>query len=258
MKAGGEICLENFGQYLRKERESRHISLEEFSRRIRMGSCFINALEESNHAFFSKPEFFSCILKRYVRQLEIDSEEAVRRFANQCELDPQRKSHVKNYPDTFRSWEKQKRFREVLIFVAIFFLILFFIGFLFLNKSSKPRSLARLASMAEELGKPFFISTIFPLSSIREGKGLSVNARESFERVSMQEQHGKNPAKEVKDYSEGVLPSGLGKMKVVGNRDSKCYHLPGMKYYDKVEAYHRVEFDSEEEAIQSGYHKGPK
>ena len=47
-------------------------------------------------------------------------------------------------------------------------------------------------------------------------------------------------------------------MKVVGNRDSKRYHLPGMKYYDKVEAYHRVEFDSEEEAIQSGYHKGPK
>jgi transcriptional regulator with XRE-family HTH domain len=258
MKAGGEMCLESFGQYLRKERESRHISLEEFSRRIRMGSCFITALEENNHAFFSKPEFFSCILKRYARQLGIDSEEAVRRFADQYELDPQKKPYVKNYSNTFRSWEKRKRFRGVLIFVAIFLLILFFIGFLSLNKPPKPRSFAMLSSMAEELGKPFFISMILPLSSITEEKGLSAGARESFERVSLQEQYRKNPANEVKDYSEGVLPSGLGRMKVVGNRDSKRYHLPGMKYYNKVEAYHRMEFASEEEAIQAGYHKAPR
>jgi len=45
------------------------------------------------------------------------------------------------------------------------------------------------------------------------------------------------------------------KIKVIGNSDSKRYHLPGMKYYKKVKAYHRVVFDSEEEAIQAGYHK---
>jgi hypothetical protein len=28
-----------------------------------------------------------------------------------------------------------------------------------------------------------------------------------------------------------------------------------MKYYNAVEAYHRVEFDSEEDAIKAGYHK---
>ena len=42
---------------------------------------------------------------------------------------------------------------------------------------------------------------------------------------------------------------------MIGNRDSRRYHLPGMKYYDKVMAYHRVEFDSEKEAIEAGYHK---
>lgn len=46
--------------------------------------------------------------------------------------------------------------------------------------------------------------------------------------------------------------------KVVGNRDSKRYHLPGMKYYNEVKAYHRVIFNSEEEAIKAGYHKGSK
>ena len=42
---------------------------------------------------------------------------------------------------------------------------------------------------------------------------------------------------------------------IIGNRDTKRYHLPGMKYYDKVKAYHRVVFQSEREAIRAGYVK---
>ena len=48
------------------------------------------------------------------------------------------------------------------------------------------------------------------------------------------------------------------KVKVIGNRNTKRYHLPGMKYYDKVLEYHRVTFDSEDEAIKAGYHKASK
>ncbi len=48
------------------------------------------------------------------------------------------------------------------------------------------------------------------------------------------------------------------KIKVIGNSDSLRYHLPGMKYYSAVKAYHRVEFDSEEAAIRAGYHKAPR
>ncbi len=46
--------------------------------------------------------------------------------------------------------------------------------------------------------------------------------------------------------------------KVIGNSDSKIYHLPGMKYYNAVKAYHRVEFDSEADAIKAGYNKAPR
>jgi hypothetical protein len=46
--------------------------------------------------------------------------------------------------------------------------------------------------------------------------------------------------------------------KVIGNSDTKRYHLPGMKYYNAVKAYHRVEFDSEADAIAAGYHKAPQ
>lgn len=42
---------------------------------------------------------------------------------------------------------------------------------------------------------------------------------------------------------------------IVGNSDTKRYHLPGMKYYNKIKAYHRVVFKSEKEAIKAGYRK---
>lgn len=64
------------------------------------------------------------------------------------------------------------------------------------------------------------------------------------------------PAKPTLQSPAPVAPDPK-KMKVIGNRDSKRYHLPGMTYYDKVEAYHRVVFDSEEAAIQAGYRKAP-
>lgn len=47
-------------------------------------------------------------------------------------------------------------------------------------------------------------------------------------------------------------------VKVQASKTSKLYHLPGMRYYDKVFDYHRIEFDSEEEAIEAGYRKAPR
>jgi hypothetical protein len=45
---------------------------------------------------------------------------------------------------------------------------------------------------------------------------------------------------------------------VVANSDSRLYHLPGMKYYNKISSHHRVIFPSEEAARQAGYHKAPR
>jgi hypothetical protein len=46
-----------------------------------------------------------------------------------------------------------------------------------------------------------------------------------------------------------------GKKRVIGNKDTKRYHLSGMPYYNKVAKYNRIYFDSEEQAIASGYYK---
>lgn len=42
---------------------------------------------------------------------------------------------------------------------------------------------------------------------------------------------------------------------VVGNKDTRRYHLPGMFFYDKVKKHHRVYFESEQQAIDNGYYK---
>ena len=60
------------------------------------------------------------------------------------------------------------------------------------------------------------------------------------------------------ELSNKTQSPAIQKIKVIGNQDSKRYHLPGMKYYNAVETYHRVEFDSEADAIKAGYHKASK
>ncbi len=46
--------------------------------------------------------------------------------------------------------------------------------------------------------------------------------------------------------------------RVVGNRVKKIYYLPGMKDYEKVNPGHRVDFESEQEAIKAGYRRSPQ
>ena len=59
-------------------------------------------------------------------------------------------------------------------------------------------------------------------------------------------------------WRENTILSHSKSIRVIGNRDSKRYHLPGMKYYDRVKTYHMVVFQSEKEAIKAGYHKAPR
>ena len=54
------------------------------------------------------------------------------------------------------------------------------------------------------------------------------------------------------------VPEATQKTKVIGNSHSKRYHLPSMKYYNAVKASHRIEFDSEADAIKAGYNKAPQ
>jgi tetratricopeptide (TPR) repeat protein len=77
-----------------------------------------------------------------------------------------------------------------------------------------------------------------------KSKAYALNPRKTWGKV------------EIVTSEAAVHSKDENRVKVIGNRNSKRYHLPGMKYYDKVLEHHRIIFDSEEEAIKAGYRKG--
>ncbi len=77
---------ETLGQYLRRERESRTMSLEELSKATRIGLPYLEALERDDFNFFPQREFIRGFLKGYARQLGLNLEEVLGRYRVQSEL----------------------------------------------------------------------------------------------------------------------------------------------------------------------------
>lgn len=244
---------ESFGDYLKNERESRNISREELAKATRIGLPFLRALEENEFDFFSRPDLIPGFLRIYARHLNLNLEEVLRRYHIQQEqntreegfqqlpLFPDPKSPAAKDPCP-KSPMKKKRSR-----IPFLLIILGCLGAsLYLH-----HQLSRDKSFLNSLFPWDLVSKIWPkkssseLPAMVEDKKALAPAVESI----------KPPPTEPQRPENEPAPK---KMKVIGNRDSKRYHLPGMKYYDKVHAYHRVEFDSEEEAIKAGYHKAPR
>lgn len=84
--------LETLGQYLRREREFRNVSLEELSKGTRISLPFLEALESDDFQFFSQAEFILGFLKGYARHLGLDQEEILRRYRIQSELASRRET----------------------------------------------------------------------------------------------------------------------------------------------------------------------
>ena len=63
---------ETLGQYLKRERESRSVSLEELSKGTRISLSFLEALEKDDFDSFSQREFILGFLKGYAQCLDLD------------------------------------------------------------------------------------------------------------------------------------------------------------------------------------------
>jgi len=79
--------LETIGQYLKREREARHVSLEELSRGTRINKAFLEAIERDDFNFFPQPNFIIGFLKGYTRYLGLPPEEVIKRYLRQAELE---------------------------------------------------------------------------------------------------------------------------------------------------------------------------
>jgi cytoskeleton protein RodZ len=255
---------ETLGRYLRRERESRQIALPDLSRTTRISLPFLKALEEDNLDFFSQHEFIPGFLKLYARHLGLDAGEVLLRYEFQSELHRQKKtfqqlplfldynSPVKRAPG--RNRDSGKKFRQKILLVSTLVIALGLFLYIHLLPERKRDPAPPGPTLSANTGQDHPGGERAALFS------AGPPAKENLPGSGPDRAESNVPAKDGDDPPKGEppeksQPAEEQKGKVIGNRDSKRYHLPGMKYYDKVLAYHRVEFGSEEEALRAGYHK---
>ncbi len=237
----GERFQETLGQYLRRERESRRISLDELSRTTRINYPFLRALEENDFDFFSQDGFIPGFLKLYARHVGLDCQEVLQRYEFQSEMHRQKRAFQQlplflDFNPALKKVTERRplvgtRLKRRIIPVAILFIALGILIYAHLlpEKTRNPGT-----------------------SRPAEKENLPPSTQDRPEFV---DSATGNKDKLVTEPDEQPIPPMRAKVKVIGNRESKRYHLPGMKYYHKVMVYHRVEFDSEQQAIRGGYHK---
>jgi len=77
---------ETLGQYLRRERESRSVSLEELSKGTRISLPILEALERDDFGFIPQREFIPGFLRGIARHVGLNRDEVLRRYRIQAEL----------------------------------------------------------------------------------------------------------------------------------------------------------------------------
>ena len=263
----GERFQETLGQYLRRERESRHISLEELSRTTRINYPFLNALEENDFDFFSQDGFIPGFLRLYARHVGLDCQEVLQRYEFQSEIHRQKRAFQQlplflDFNPTLKKATERKPLLGIqlirrIIPVAILFIALgiFIYAHLFPEKTRDQGTSG--PAFSQNIGQKDGAEETTALQTTRLAEKESLPGS-TQDRPEFVDSATATKDKLVSEPDEEPIPPKRAKVKVIGNRDTKRYHLPGMKYYYKVLGYHRVEFDSEQQAIRAGYHKAPE
>jgi len=263
----GKKVKETLGHYLNNEREARHISLEDISKAIRISLPFIKALEEDDLDFFSQKEDIPGYLKLYTHHLELDYDDVLRRYHIQSKRYNSRRvfqqlSLFVDYdsPPVLPATDNKKpRYRRIVgIMVPVTAAIVLTLLLTYIYLSGQVKNVAEkethapmnLTQRSPAMGNTAPAPDPMPqeeddIVSFQQKKLTDVIARGQAKGIELGNGHPEAPAMTAKRPNA----------KVIGNSDSKRYHLIGMKYYKMIQAYHRVEFDTEEEAIKAGYLK---
>jgi cytoskeleton protein RodZ len=80
--------MESLGKYLKKERESRKISLKELSKNIKIREQFLKAVEEDRHDLLPSPTYVKGFLSAYAKYLGLDPNEVIIRYENFLKGEP--------------------------------------------------------------------------------------------------------------------------------------------------------------------------
>ncbi|HVO67983.1 MAG TPA: helix-turn-helix domain-containing protein [Syntrophales bacterium] len=264
---------ETLGQYLRRKRESRLISLQEISKFTGISISLIKALEDDNFSSFPNQIIIAEYLKKCAAYLRLNEKYILRHYRRQSGQNHQMRywqqlSLFSGENTAFEQKDSHKQLFRKRIFRGIFWLgiiiwviVVVSLCILVLLPKEYPTE-GRKMSASNYIGKEAsYERNDRSLSIVEEKTGVSpIKAPDSSGDISppasrnfISAEHD-NRAKESGRHAQDVARSQV-KVRVIGNRDSKRYHLPGMKYYDQVKSHHRVIFKSEAEAIKAGYSK---
>ena len=265
---------ETLGQYLRRKRESHLISLEDIAQATGIGISLIRALEEDNFHVIPRSEMSMKYLKKYAVHLKLNKRDVQHRYEMQYDPTNQTKrlpqlslfssgnasyKQVKAEKSLFRKPSFQVVFWSSIILWAL----VFFALYAHIMTPKKDARESEEAPASKVVRKEIARETNPPVPSVdtkKTGHSLDQAPGSLTNSAALQPAAGSLPlkredsAKEFAATAPNVPPS-HGKAKVIGNSDSKRYHLQGMKYYHKVKAYHQVIFNSEMEAVKAGYTK---
>jgi cytoskeletal protein RodZ len=265
---------ETLGQYLRRKRESHLISLEDIAQATGISVSLIRALEEDNFHVIPRSEMSMKYLRKYAAHLKLNKRDVQHRYEMQYDPTNQTKrlpqlslfssgntsyKQVKSEKSLFRRPSFQVVFWSSIILWGLVFFALY-AHIMTPNKDAResgeaPTSKVIRKEITRETNPP-----MPPVDIKKTGHSHDQATGSLANRAALQPSAGPLPLKRedsAKEFATAApnVPPSHGKAKVIGNSDSKRYHLPGMKYYHKVKAYHQVIFNSETEAIKAGYTK---
>ena len=204
--------------------------MEELSQATRISRPFLEALEKDDFHFFPQRAFISGFLKGYARYLGLDSEEVLRRYQVQSELEG-----------------RKETFRQLSLFPSIPS------GAEEIEESEKEPQ-----NIPLKVKRRFNWKIFIKLAVVLIALGLSLYLHYLLREMESRPPDLKSePILNPVDGKKGLEPPPK-KIKIIGNRENKFYYLPGMKGYGNTDPVHRLEFDTEEEAIKAGFRLAPQ
>lgn len=128
---GGDRYTESFGDYLKRHREASGKTIEGISRATRISKRFLQALEANDSQGLPEEAFTRGFLKAYVKELGLDSEEALARYDQfKRSLMPTQIREIKpptKQPDVFQTLSKKNKtiasFGALILVVVVISLV---------------------------------------------------------------------------------------------------------------------------------------
>jgi cytoskeletal protein RodZ len=117
--------MESLGKYLKKERETRKISLKEVAKNIKVREHFLRSVEEDRHDLLPSPTYVKGFLSAYAKYIGLDPNEVVLRYENFLKGEPVAQQEVPSEEKIFRSTKYLWVIAGAIVVGGVAFYILF-------------------------------------------------------------------------------------------------------------------------------------